>query len=111
MSKHKKKKGDEWVIFVNNLLRRRRSKRDINIPNDYLLSVADAIHRTNPTKEIVFNKLKEVYCTVVENIYIKCLEDIKFFRDKQNKAIESDFKKQKDSIDDLVHTKSNQNNQ
>jgi len=110
MSKRKKKK-DDWTIFVNNLLRRKRSKREINVPVAYLNSVADSIHRTNPTREIVFNKLREVYCTLVDKVYQKCLDDIKFFRDKQNKAIENDFKKQKDAIDDLIHSKSNQSNQ
>jgi len=109
MSKHKKKKGDEWTIFVNKIFSRKRANRSQVIPTDYLLALADKIHRINPTKAIVFNTLKEVYCVAYEDGYIHCQEDCKFFKDKQNKHFSDDFKKELDGIDDRIHPKAQTN--
>jgi hypothetical protein len=105
MSKHKKKKGDEWTIFVNKIFSRKRANRSQVIPTDYLLALADKIHRINPTKAIVFNTLKEVYCVTYDNAYQKCLDDNKFFKDKQAKHLKEDWNKMRDSIEDLIHPK------
>jgi hypothetical protein len=100
----KKKKKDEWTIFVNSLLNRKRLNRKSTIPTTYLLALADKIHSINPTKVIVYNTLKEVYITAAENTYKRCLSDIKFFRDKQAKHIKDDWNAVKDQIDDLIHS-------
>lgn len=108
MSKKKKKKGDEWNIFITRMLNRKRSARRFVIPTDYLWALADKIHRINPTKEIVYNTLLEVFGVASDNAYQKCLNDVKFRRDKQNARIKQDFNKFKDELEDLIHNKPNQ---
>jgi len=104
MSK-KKKKRDEWGNFIFRLFTRKRPNREFKIPNDYLLALADKIHRINPTRDIVYNTLKEVWCVCYDTAYQRCIDDFNYRKNKRNKHISDDFKKIKDEIDDKIHNK------
>jgi hypothetical protein len=106
MSKKKKNEiVDDWNNFIFKLLTRKRANRKITIPRDYLLALADKIHKINPTKTIVFNTLKEVYCVAVVNTYQKVIEDKKFFKDRQERDFKEYWDGLQDYIDDVIHKK------
>ena len=107
MSKKKKKLG-EWGGFVNNLLNRKRAKRPVTLPRDYLMAIADDLHRTNPNKEIIYNTLVDLYWHTFDKGYKRRISDARFFREKQEKAFQREWKEQKDLIDDTIHNKNNQ---
>ena len=107
MAKKKKNNGDEWDNFIFRLLTRKRADRRLVIPNDYLLAVAENIHKTNPSKAIVFNTLKEVYCVTGNRVYQKALDDTKFFKNRQEQHFKEYWDGIKDRIDDIIHNKSN----
>jgi hypothetical protein len=77
------------------------------VPVDYLLSVADRIHKINPTRKILFNTLVDVYCTAHGSGYQRRIEDDKYFKTKQEKHIQDEFKSIMDNIDDEIHCKTN----
>jgi len=101
----KKKFKDDWSRFVNTIVTRKRKVRPYTIPRDYLEAVADSIHRTNPTKEIIINTLVDVYSTCFEKCYERFINDNNFRRDKEDQRFEADWKKFKDEVDDLVNNK------
>jgi hypothetical protein len=101
----KKKFKDDFERFVNTILTRKRKVRPYTIPRDYIEAVADSIHRTNPTKEIIVNTLVDFYSTCFEKVYERFISDNNFRRDKENQRFEADWKKFKDEIDDRIHTK------
>lgn len=100
-----KKFKDEWARFVNTLVSRKRKVRPYTIPRDYLEAVADRIHTTNPTKEIIVNTLVDVYTTCFEKCYERFIADNTFRRAKEEQRFESDWKKFKDEVDDRIHDK------
>jgi hypothetical protein len=108
MSKKKKKNKDPWVSFINTLFARKRAKRGFKFPTEFINALADRLHRINPTKAIVYNTLKDVYCKADTIGYTRCQDDRRFFKDKQSQEFEKDWNKFKDEIDDLIHVKSNQ---
>jgi len=101
----KKKYKDEWARFINTLINRKRKVRPYTIPRDYLEAVADSIHRTNPTKEIIVNTLVDVYSTCFEKCYERFIADNNFRRAKEDLRFEADWKRFKDEVDDLVNNK------
>jgi len=101
----KKKYKDEWTRFVDTILKRKRAHRPYVIPRDYLEAVADSIHRTNPTKEIILNTLIDVYSTCFEKCYERFIADNSFRRLKTEKRFEADWKKFKDEVDDRVNNR------
>jgi hypothetical protein len=103
MSKTKKK--DPWVSAVNNVFKRKRADRKYTLPKEYILSVADSIWRTTPTKEIIYNTLLDMSSLMFEKGFRRKEEDTKFFREKQNQHIETEFRKFKDELDDIIHIK------
>ena len=104
-----KKKGskDPWVKSINGVFARPRAKRGYNIPKDYILSIADQRWRTQPSREIIYNTLAEMYSVSYEKGYLRKGDDIRFFKDKQEKHFEQDWGSFRDSIDDLIHERSN----
>ena len=105
MSKKKNKKKDEWEVFVCNLLSRRRKNRPYKIPTTYITAIADRIHSTNPTKDILINTLTEFYSTIFDNCYKRFLSDLNFRKDQQERDFERDWKKFQQEVDDRIHTK------
>lgn len=104
MSKKKKKEnGDEWANFIFKLFTRKRTDRRFIIPNDYLWSLADKIHKINPTKIIIFNTLKEVYCVSGDKNYQKAIEDTKFFKNKQEQHFKEYWDGLSDYLDDIIN--------
>ena len=95
----------EWESFVTKMLNRKRDKRPNLLPMDYIGAMADSIHRTSPSKEILVNTLKGVAEVVGEKFYLKAMSDQKHFKDKQEAHRREDFKREMTSIDDLIHSK------
>jgi len=101
------KKKNTWESFINRMLTRKRANREAELPTTYLMSVADSIWKTNPTKEIIYKTLKDVAIVLYEKGYAKKESDIAFFKAKQTKRLNDDFKRHMDDIDDIIHEKSN----
>lgn len=104
----KKKKKDAWVSFVNRIFNRPRANRQYNLPADYIMSVADKIHKTNPSLEITYNTLVEMAGVIFEKGYERKAEDVKWFKEKQEKRIREGFNAFKDWLEDFIQGK-NQN--
>jgi hypothetical protein len=107
MSKKKKKNVDPWVAAVNGVFNRKRAKREYVIPKDYILSVSDAIWRTQPTKEIIYNTLAEFYSVAFERGYLRKGDDCLTFKTKQEKHLTEAFNQFMTELDDSIHEKSN----
>ena len=99
------KNKDEWTKFIKRLLARKRSKRPYILPREYIEAVAKSIHDANPTLGIITNTLADLYSVAFARGYDRKESDIKFFKEKQEKAIFADWNKIKDAIDDEIHTK------
>ena len=76
-----------------------------SVPKSYLMSVADALHRTNPSLEIIYNTLKDVYEVSYNDGYTRRITDAKVFKDKQDTRTLSEWNSIKDTIDDEIHSK------
>jgi hypothetical protein len=103
----KKKSNDPMVNLIRSFWSRKRAKRELKLPKEYLMALADKLWRANPTKAIVYNTLKDVWCRASEISYTKRIDDVRFFKETQAKAFEKDWNAFKDEIDDMVHQKSN----
>jgi hypothetical protein len=101
----KKPSKDPIVNLIRSFWTRKRAKRPYVVPLAYLEALADNLHRQNPTKVIVFNTLKELYCKVFEDCYARFTDDRLWWRANREKALKADFDKVKDEIDDMVHAK------
>jgi hypothetical protein len=108
MSKKKRKirtPEGEWESFVTKMLARKRDKRDFALPMDYLGAIADSIHKTNPSQDILLNTLVDVAGVVGEKFYLRAMADSKSFRDKQESHRKEDWKKELTQLDDRIHNK------
>ena len=73
------------------------------LPMDYIIAVADRIHSTNPTMQILENTLKEFYCTAYSNGYFARISDSKLFKEKQAISFKKEWDRVKTEIDDDIH--------
>ena len=103
----KKASKDPFVNLIRTFWSRKRAVRGFKLPKDFLMSLADRIWRINPTKAIVYNTLKDVYCKADMIAYQRSQDDRKFFRESQAREFEKDWNAFKDSVDDMIHLKSN----
>lgn len=78
------------------------------IPKDYLIAVANRIVSTNPTEEIIFNTIRDVWIDVYGRGYLRHIDDAKAFRDAREADIKKSFDSFMDSIDDEIHSKPKQ---
>jgi hypothetical protein len=76
------------------------------IRKDYLVAVADRICTTNPTTEIVFNTIVDVWKEGYNSGYNRKVQEVMRFREKQNKHFRDEFDQFKDYLDDRIHDKS-----
>jgi hypothetical protein len=104
MSKHKKPK-DEFLKCINWIFTRKRSDRKYNLPVTYITSIADKIHKLNPSMDILINILSEFYEVSYEKGYTRHQEDCNFLKAKREKHIADDWNTVKDKIDDEIHSK------
>jgi hypothetical protein len=104
----KKKSLDPIVNLIRTFWSRNRAKRELKLPKEYLAALSDKLWRVNPTKAIVYNTLKDVWCRASEISYTKRIDDARFFKEAQMKEFEKDWNAFKDEIDDLIHVRSNQ---
>ena len=102
---HKKKHFDPWGQAVLKVFSRKRADRKYILPKDYLLSQADKLHRQNPTLQIVYNTLRDVYETAADKFYQRAIADNKFFRDARKRAMKDSFDKEITAIEDRIHGK------
>jgi hypothetical protein len=102
MSKHKKPK-DEFTVCLNRLLTRKRSDRRYKLPMTYITSIADKIHKLNPSMDILINILSEFYEVAYEKSYNRFRDDVSFFKAKRDKHIQDDWNIIKDLIDDEIN--------
>lgn len=98
-------KKDDWKAFVKKTIYRKRSDRRYKLPLDYILGVADKIHKANPSKDILLNILTEVYEVAYERGYQRRILDNTYFNSKREKHISDEWNKIRESIDDEIHSK------
>ena len=96
---------NEWTVFVNNMLKRKRANRNHKLPKDYIEALADKIHRTNPTKAILVNTLSEFAEELISKGYSWRISDSKFFKDKKVKHLKEDWDKEITAIEDEMFNK------
>lgn len=101
----KNKSNDEWVNLVETLTTRKRREKQYKIPGSYIMSIADRIHKTNPTREMIFSTLSDFYKIAFEDGWLSKTAQGRQFKEKKEKHIDEDFKKFQDEIDDLIHNK------
>ena len=100
-----KKFKDDWSRFVHTITTRKRATRPYVIPRDYIEAIADSIHTSNPSKEIIINTLVDFYSVCFEKTYKRFISDNNFRREKEEKRFEADWKRFKDEVDDRIHAK------
>jgi len=71
---------------------------------DYILSVADKVHKIIPTKQILINTFVDVYKTAFTEGYLTRLSDSVWFRDKQNERREASWNSIRDHLEEIIHT-------
>ena len=98
---------DNWNKFIKKLLARKRSNRQYSIPRDYIEALADRIFSTNPTREILTNTLVDFFKVAFGHGYERKCSERRLFKDRQTKLIQNSWNKEKDAIDDLIHSKNN----
>ena len=74
-------------------------------PKDYLLSIADKIHKTVPSLTILYNTLNEVWAHGADYGYQRRIEDEKYFRDKRDQRRKNSWDMAATNIDNLIHNK------
>jgi hypothetical protein len=106
MSKKKASK-DPIVNLIRTFWSRKRAKRGFMFPKEYVLALSDKLWRMNPSKAIVYQTLTNVFCKGDVIGYTRRIDDARFFREKQEADFKKDWDAFKDSVDDLIHKKSN----
>jgi hypothetical protein len=101
----KKRNKDPWNLFVSGLLKRKRANREYKLPKEYILSIADNIWRTNPSKDIIYNTLLEMSGIIYRKGFERKEDDIAFFKRKQKQHLDQEFGKFQDRLDDIIHCK------
>ena len=74
---------------------------------DYLRAVSNKIHQTNPTEDIIFNTIRDVYSTAYSAGYQRKHDETVRIRAKREQRLKEGFNQFKDELDDLIHEKSN----
>jgi len=89
--------------------KRKEKKFPHVVPVDYLRSVSDNLHKTNPSEAILYNTVLDVWKEGYNKGYWRKFTEALRFRQKRAAAIKRDFDKFKDNLDDKIHEKSNLN--
>jgi len=100
-----KKSKDSFVRAVNKCFTRRRENREYKLPTAYIYSVADVLHRQNPTKEIYVNTLTEFASVIYERAWVRRGEDFSWWKKKKEKNLNDEFNLWVTYLDDLVACK------
>ena len=75
------------------------------ILKDYLLAISDRIHSTNPSKEIIYNTVKPVWCDGFSRGVLWRISGASWFKDRQRQRFEERWNGLRDYIDDIIHNK------
>lgn len=73
------------------------------IPIEYLEAVADRIHTTNPTQEIILNTIKAVWSDGFGRGYLRRISDNSWFHDRRNARLKESFDSIMTNIDNEIH--------
>ena len=73
------------------------------IPIEYLEAVADRIHTTNPTQEIILNTIKAVWSDGFGRGYLRRISDNAWFHDRRNARLKESFDSIMTNIDNEIH--------
>ena len=88
--------------------KKKRPIRPHDWKEDYLVALADKLHKVNPSQRLILNTLKDVASTFYTSAYERRICDSARFRAKHDKTVEDNWKKEQDHIDDLIHEKNQQ---
>jgi hypothetical protein len=83
----------------------KRPKYPHVISIDYLDAVSQRLWEMNPSKQIVFNTVKDVWEHGWGKGYDRKHEETVRFKQKRAKAFDDEFKEFTTYIDDIIHTK------
>lgn len=75
------------------------------VPTDYLLAISDRIAKINPTKEITFNTMKEIWCDGFSRGVLWRIDGSKKFKDLQEQHFKQYWDRLQDFLDDVIHDK------
>lgn len=73
------------------------------IPIEYLEAVADRIHSTNPTKEIIYNTIKALWADGFGEGYLRRISDNAWFHNRRNARLKESFDAIMTNIDNEIH--------
>ena len=102
------------ILFLHlsanhNIMGKKKNKkkpdRRYKIPMEYVIALADRIHSTAPTMEILTNTLSDFYALAFAKGYGRNMADRKYFKQKQQAHENSDWNKFKDELEDKIHPK------
>lgn len=85
--------------------KKKKPDRRYKVPMEYIEALADRIHSTAPTMEILVNTLSDFYALAFARGYARRMADHKYFKMKQRAHEEADWKKFKDELEDKIHPK------
>ena len=88
------------IIMAKKIPQKKLSKR-----TEYCKSLADKIHRINPTLIQVESAMHDLWAVVYKEGYREAISDIKNFRDCKEKILFNDFQRLRETIDDKIHQK------
>ncbi len=99
---------DPWVNDMREVFGRKRENRPYKLPSAYIMSIADLIWKTNPSRDIIYNALKDMSAVIYEKGYFRKHEDFVRFRNKQEQHFNEAFKQFQTDVDDLIHSNNEQ---
>ena len=83
-------------------------KEEVSLPilnNDYLLSLADKLHLINPSKEIIYNTLKDIAINFYNKGYVQRIKEHTKFKNQYEKTFQTEWNVMRDIIEDYIHNK------
>ena len=88
----------------------KKKERTYTMPVGHLDMVADRMLTTSPTKAIILNTLKDIWQNGRDNGYFGRIRESRVFNDKREAIIKDTFDGIQDKIDDVIHSRSNNQN-
>ena len=70
---------------------------------EYCKSLADKIHRINPTLIQVESAMSDLWAAAYKEGYREAISDMKNFRNSREKILYDDFQRLRDTIEDKIH--------
>jgi len=80
-----------------------RADRRHKIPKDYIEAVAENVHASNPSVEILENTFNGVYSVAYVRGYQRRIDDAKFFKEKREKRLKEEWDRVSTEISDEIY--------